>query len=271
MAALDTLVRLHATGNRFAVLDGLREKNLETHDPAQLAVYVCSDPELPLDGLLVLEAAQGGGELRMRVYNRDGSRAEACGNGLRCVAKVAFERGHVKTDGFTVETDAGDRWIVVEEQEGGSVSYVRASVGVPRNVKLDESLRLDDTELRIACIDMGNPHCVLFVPDLDRAQVESLGPRIERHERFPEGTNVEFVARRGDGLAMRVWERGVGETASCGTGAAAAAVAALGTDFLPGGRARRPLAIGVSGGQLEVAWGGPGEEVFVGGSVDELS
>ena len=112
---------------------------------------------------------------------------------------------------------------------------------------------------------VGNPHCVLFVEDLESTPVEELGPRIEEHPRFPHGTNVEFVANTASGVAMRVWERGVGETASCGTGAAAVAVAALCT-----GRASAPLSVETGGGILQVAWEAPGEEVVVGGPVGEL-
>ena len=276
MVVVESLIPLQATGNRFVVLDAIAGEwpaQESVDEPsaglARLVESACHDERLAPDGLLILApATHRGADVRMIVYNRDGGRAESCGNGLRCVAKLARERGYVTNDSFTIETDAGLRRVAVQRHKGDSgehVHYAQATLGVPQVLALNESLEIDGATLTVCRIDMGNPHCVVFVDDVDTLAVSELGPRIEDHPRFPQGTNVEFVARTEDGVAMRVWERGVGETASCGTGAAAVTVAALCT-----GRADAPLSIFTRGGVLNVTWEAPGEDVVVGGPVSEL-
>ncbi len=262
MVALEQPVFLAATGNRFALVDAV--ESAPPADPGALARRLCAEPARPLDGLLVVTRAPGA-DVRMLVFNADGSRAEACGNGLRCVAKLARERGHAQGDGVLVATDAGARRVRLR-REGGRVTWAEASLGEPRVVALDERIEADGRAHACALVELGNPHCVLFVERLDDGLFERLGPALARHPRFPAGTNVELVAPAPGGLAMRVWERGVGETASCGSGAAAVATAALLT-----GRARSPLALATRGGPLAVRWDGAGSEVFVGGGVEELA
>ena len=265
MVAVESLIPLQAAGNRFVVLDAISGET-PGEDVGLLAQSACSEHGSPLDGLLILARPNNPyAAVRMIVYNRDGGRAESCGNGLRCVAKLARERGHVNGDAFVVETDSGPRRVIVERQQG-RVIYGKATLGVPQVHALREPLDVEGQVLEVCLVDMGNPHCVVFVDDVDVTPVSELGPRIEEHARFPQGTNVEFVSSIPGGVAMRVWERGVGETASCGTGAAAVAVAALST-----GRAEAPLAVHTRGGILQVAWEAPGEEVVVGGPVSELT
>jgi len=271
MAVAERVVRLQATGNRFALFDAIEHE--PPADLPALARRVCRAEHVPLDDLLVVARSERGADVRMIVYNADGGRPESCGNGLRCVAKLARERGHVRSDELRIETDAGVRRVVVV-REGERVRWAEAALGVPRVLALDERLLVDGRELACATVSLGNPHCVLFVDEVDDLEglaLERLGPLIERHPRFPERTNAEFVVARGRGLAMRVWERGVGETASCGTGAAAVAAVALAT-----GRGRSPLAIETRGGTLSVrqdqerAQQEAGAEIFVGGAVGEL-
>jgi len=264
------LTLLSAAGNAFAVLEARRGDG--PPDLAALAREVCADlgaewrrraragglPELrgrDLDGLLVVSPASGAANCRMVIYNADGSRPEACGNGLRCVARFARENGWASRETVVVETDAGPR--PVELLGGAHAStdevQVRAGMGTPRVLARDEELELPGERVRATLIDMGNPHCVLFVEDERTAPLERLGPLLECHPRFPGKTNVEFVAARGDRLAVRVWERGVGETAACGTGACAAAVVAaleLGV--------RLPVEVDLPGGRLRVHWDGSG-------------
>lgn len=257
------LALLSGAGNAFAVLDATRGS--PPSDPAGLAQAVCSDrssalfvaglraglPELPeraLDGLLVLLPPQTQGDCRMVIYNADGSRPAACGNGLRCAARFAREQGVAQSDTLSVETDAGMRRVQLV-REGGVAQRARASMGKPRVLALSERIEVEGRDLRVALVDLGNPHCVLFVEDVRAADVEHLGPRIERHERFPERTNVEFAALRAGRLDLRVWERGVGETAACGTGACAAAVAAEAR-----GLRALPLEVELPGGRLGVRW-----------------
>lgn len=236
-----------AAGNRFAVLDAFEH---DVDEPEVQAVALCG--EHALDGLLVVSGPREGGDCRMQVFNRDGSRAEACGNGLRCVALFAVEERGAPA-ALVIETDAGARRVEVLRR-GARITGARADMGVPVLVEREARLAVGGATLAVALVDMGNPHCVLFVDDVERAPVARLGPALERHERFPRRTNVSFAEpAAGPELRVRTWERGVGETAACGTGVSAAAVAAI-----VHGRARSPLAIATRGGRLEVSWDGAG-------------
>jgi diaminopimelate epimerase len=259
---------MSGAGNLFAVLDGFAEAL--PADPAMLARSLCAGSaagglEPRPDGLLLVRPARRGGDCAMELYNADGSRPETCGNGLRCVAKLALERGYVRGPRFVIEADAGpcETEVVLER---GRVVRARIAMGVPRVVELEARLDLAGrASVRATLVDMGNPHCVLFVEDERTAPVLELGALLERHARFPKGTNVEFLALRPEGAFLRVFERGVGETAACGSGACAAAVAAREL-----GRARLPLALHLPGGRLEVSEAGGGA-VALEGPVEELS
>lgn len=233
-----------AAGNRFAVLDAFEH---EIERPEELASELCA--RYGLDGLLVGARPRAGGDCHMSVYNRDGSRAEACGNGLRALACWAAETEHGGLE-LVIETDAGARR-VRSYARGREVVSARAELGVPRLVEREAQLQLESGTLLVTLVDMGNPHCVLFVPDVGRAEVAALGSEIECHPRFPARTNVSFVEVAGKRLLVRTWERGVGETAACGTGAGASAVAAL-----VHGRAHSPVEVGTRGGRLQVDWDG---------------
>ncbi len=249
------LWRIEATGNRFALLDGFALP--PPPDPAGLAVALGEGREV--DGLLLCLPPRAGGDCRMVLHNPDGSRPEACGNGLLCVARFAVERGYAAGPLVRVETDAGSRAVEVVA-DGGTIVAARAAMGVPRVEGLEERLRVDGSEVRVGVVWLGNPHCVLFVPDVGRAAVGQLGAALEGHSRFLEATNVEFVEPCAGGLRVRVWERGVGETDGCGTGAAASAVVAVGLR-----RARSPVAVDMPGGVLRVRW--DGAEVEIEGAV----
>ncbi len=265
------LAILSAAGNAFAVLDAVRTAPPER--PDELARALCAErgsallaaalrgglrpvpgaSTRALDGLLLALPPERGGDCRMRIHNADGSRPEACGNGLRCLALFARQHGLAARDEVLVETDAGTRTIELTPT-GATRAHACASMGQPLLVAESEQLDTGESSVQATLLELGNPHCVLFVEDLRRAPVESLGPLIERHPRFPARTNVEFVAPRGGRLAVRVWERGVGETASCGTGACAAALAAA---WL--GRADLPLEVELRGGVLGVSRDASGE------------
>ena len=262
------LALLSGAGNAFAVLDATRDALSE--DPAALAQALCVDRSSPLfaaglraglippegralDGLLLLLPPQSGGDCRMVIYNADGSRPAACGNGLRCAARFAREQGLAPSDLVTIETDAGTRCVRLL-REGGEPRRARATMGTARVLALRERLELDGRSVHATLVDLGNPHCVLFVDDERAVDVAQLGAKLERHPRFPDRTNVEFAARRGGRVALRVWERGVGETAACGTGACATAVAAAAE-----GLQQLPLEVDLPGGRLAVSWSANGE------------
>lgn len=198
------------------------------------------------------------GRVRMRYWNADGSEVEMCGNGLRCVAQVARDRGWVDGDDFIVESPIGDHPVHV------GPDTVRAFVGSPHQFRT-ATLKVGGHE--VYPVGIGNPHAVLFVEDVDAAPVTEVGPLIENDPIFPGRTNVEFVEVTGeDRIAVRVWERGVGETRASGTGATAAAYAAFSRDLVTA-----PVTVELRGGELRVefddagAWmDGPVSIVFSG-------
>lgn len=241
-------VKMQGLGNDFVVLDGP-----VTLTAADVAALCDRRRGVGADGVLTVTGGQG--TVRMEYWNADGSAAEMCGNGLRCVARYAFDRGLSAAAEFVVDTAVGPRRVMVGET-------VTVELGP---VDVGESTVVDGAEFR--CASVGNPHAVTFVDDAGLADVAGVGPRVERDPRFPRGTNVEFVTVEGEAeLRLRVWERGVGETLACGTGAAAAAAVAHALGYveesvavrLPGGEAR----IGLRDG---VAWlSGPAEYAFEG-------
>lgn len=246
-----------AAGNRFAVLDAF--EGLPS-DPAGLARALCA--RFRLDGLLVGAPGRAGGDCRMLVFNRDGSRAEACGNGLRALARWALETEHARAD-LVVETDCGMSRVRCLLR-GAEVVAARAELGIPRVVEREAALEVANRRVRATLVDLGNPHCIVFVPDVGRVEMAGLGSALEHHPRFPDRTNVTFVEVSGGRLLVRTWERGVGETAACGTGAGASAVAAL-----LAGLVRSPVAVGTRGGRLQVDWDGHGTLALT-GPVEEL-
>jgi diaminopimelate epimerase len=246
-----------AAGNRFAVLDAFER---EPEDPSELARELCAD--YGLDGLLLGARPRSGGDCRMLVFNRDGSRAEACGNGLRALARWAVESEHAGHE-LVIETDAGPRRVQCLVR-GREITAARAELGHPRLVERESCLEVAARALAVTLVDMGNPHCVVLVPDVGRAEVSVLGAAIEHHPRFPERINVSFVELTGARLLVRTWERGVGETAACGTGVGASAVTALVRGFL-----RSPVEVGTRGGRLQVDWNGA-DALMLTGPVEAL-
>jgi diaminopimelate epimerase len=248
-------------GNTFAVLDERVARRLG--DPAELARRWCSRPPgesglRALDGVLIVAAGSSYSDCRMIVHNADGSRAQTCGNGLRCVARFARDHGLVARDSMRIATDAGVSEVELLRSRGEIVG-ARANMGPPRRIERDVELSGEFGAYRATLVDMGNPHCVLFVPDERRALVAEHGAALERHARFPERTNVEFAAERDGRQYLRVWERGVGETAACGTGACATAVA-----LIAAGHAHSRVELRLVGGVLHVEWDGRGDVLLTG-------
>lgn len=259
---------IEGAGNVFAVVDGDRAGL--GGDCAELARVLCAPGAVhgvgTLDGLLVVTRGSGAADCRMTIFNADGSRPEACGNGLRCVAKFARENGFARADRLQVETDAGERRVDLVRDESGTIVGCKARMGAPRAILADVELDSTRGSVRATLVDMGNPHCVVFVDDERTAPVHELGRELESASRFPQRTNVGFAAVRDGRLHLRVWERGVGETRACGTGACASAVAAS----LRGDRWRVALPVDVElpGGTLRVNWDGTGEVVLEGPCVE---
>ncbi|MEX1038897.1 MAG: diaminopimelate epimerase [Acidimicrobiia bacterium] len=182
------------------------------------------------DGLLVVT---GGSAVRMDYWNADGNRAEMCGNGFRCVARFAHDRGMVNGEEFEVLTPVGTRRVALH---GDEIDVELGPVKVTGHTEIDGN--------RYHLIDVGNPHAVVEVTDVTTAEVSVIGPRVETDERFENGTNVEFVRFEDGGVTMRVWERGVGETLACGSGMVAAAFVAT-----KAAKMESPIRVRVPGGE----------------------
>lgn len=230
------------------------------------------------DGLLVLKNSTAA-DIKMLFFNPDGSPAEMCGNGIRCLAKYAFDQGICKNRKILIETGAGIRSVELVFKDA-EISSARVDMGRPiwdaekipvrsRTAQfINEVITISEGSLRGTCVSFGNPHCVLLVEDVTTAPVKKIGAELEKHEIFPERANIEFVQVISDSeLSVRVWERGAGETLACGTGACAAAVvsAKLG---LVGSKVK----VNLLGGSLLVYWQsdnlvileGPVREIFTG-------
>ena len=228
---------MHGIGNDYIYFDCFDEP---VKDPKKLAVKL-SDRHFSIggDGVILVERSKKA-DGKMRMFNADGSEGKMCGNGVRCVGKLLYDVRGIRKNTLTVETKAGVKTLkVVKKQKGKAVAFtVDMGKAVLRPEKIpalfggdrvvDHPLLVDGTAYRVTCVSMGNPHCVVFGGDPYGLCLEKIGPSFERHPAFPERVNTEFVQVLGKNeLKMRVWERGSGETWACGTGACAAAVAAV--------------------------------------------
>jgi diaminopimelate epimerase len=265
------LYKLHATGNDFLVWPQLAPGSAATV-PGALARALCDrHTGIGADGLILLAPGADGADATMTLHNADGEVAEMSGNGIRCLARVAVESGVAGHDDvLVVDTAGGRRTVALERNADGGVRAATVDMGPvtfdPHAIPVDADSPFDLTaefhgvEYRGDAAGMGNPHYVVFVDDVDGARVTQHGPRLERDPRFPRHTNVEFVTVDGpDALRMRVWERGVGETLSCGTGACAAAAVAHRRELVG-----PHVAVRVRGGDLVVD---VGDTIRLGGPV----
>jgi diaminopimelate epimerase len=228
--------KMHGLGNDYIVIDDRREITSEERLP-KLAQKLCRRGfSIGADGILLVRNSKVA-DIRMRIFNSDGSEAEMCGNGVRCIAKYCYDNRIVPKKTMKVETLAGIRKLEILT-EGKSIANVRADMGAPSFQRKDvpmvgegecinEPINIGGRELKITCVSMGNPHCVTFVLNSELYPVHEIGAQLEKHPYFPEHTNVEFVTVQNQGeITVRTWERGVGETSACGTGACASAAAA---------------------------------------------
>jgi diaminopimelate epimerase len=270
--------KMQGAGNDYIYLDCFQ--NPIPSDPSALS-RLMSDRRFGVgaDGLILICPSEKA-DARMRMFNADGSEAEMCGNGIRCLAKYVYDHGLVRKPSLRIETARGTLTVELDNSDG-SVRQARVDMGepilsadgipttLPGSPPTEVPLTIGDQTLRVTCVSMGNPHCVIFVDALSDNLVLEIGPRIEKHAVFPRRTNVEFVrVNRPDDVSVRVWERGSGETLACGTGACAVAVAGVLT-----GRTQRRIAAHLRGGDLQLNWleadnhvslSGPAVEVFSG-------
>jgi diaminopimelate epimerase len=266
--------KMQGVGNDFVVVDGRERAEL---DWAALAIRLCDRHKgVGADGLLALDSSDRA-DLLMRMFNPDGT-PDVCGNGLRCIARYAIERGVVSDDRLRIETFLDVREAVANRTPSGHVESVTVNMGPPRFAPSEvpvvaeqpvrkEALTLPDGEtLTITALSTGSTHAVTFVSELpDDTRFFAISPQVEHHARFPERTSlmwcqVESPSR----LRLRIWERGAGETWGCGTGACAAAVAAILEERVV---AETPITVASRGGELVIAWQ-PGAEIAMTGPAE---
>jgi diaminopimelate epimerase len=269
-------IKMHGIGNDYVYIDCFQQT---VREPEKLAIQM-SDRHFGVGGdglILIMPSDQA--DARMRMFNADGSEAQMCGNGIRCLAKYVYDSGISRKSKLTVETLAGVLQLELLAANG-TVQKVKVNMGMPRLRRQDipmlgegeqvlgETLTAGDREFTVTCVSMGNPHCVIYVDEVAQFPVTQYGPLLEHHPQFPQRTNVEWIEwlNRKE-IRQRTWERGSGETLACGTGACAAAVASV-----LNRKTDRRVTVHLLGGDLEIEWAddnhvymtGPAVEVFRG-------
>ncbi len=261
-----TFTKMHGLGNDFVVLDGVRQPIAPTRE--QLRFLADRHFGVGCDQILLVEpASRPGIDFRYRIFNADGGEVEQCGNGARCFVRFVHDQGLTTQREIRVETMSGI--IALRLEDDGRITVdmgepVFEATRIPfaaANDDLLQTLPLGGEEVVISAIGMGNPHAVQVVPDVDTAPVERQGPLIESHARFPKRANAGFVqVLDRHAIRLRVFERGVGETLACGSGACAAAVAGIARGLLDS-----PVRVEMRGGELTIAWRGAHSSVLMSG------
>ena len=266
--------KMHGCGNDYVYVN-LFEEQIE--NPAKVSIAV-SDRHFGIgsDGLITIGPSEIA-DFRMRIYNADGSEAEMCGNGIRCVAKYVYDHKLTDKTEITVETGAGVKTLQLTVEDD-KVTLVRVDMGEPiltpdeipvvadGDRVVDEPIVVDDKEWRMTCVSMGNPHAVVFVDDVAHFELEKYGPLFENHVRFPKRTNTEFVqiVSRNEAI-MRVWERGSAETWACGTGTCATVMACI-----LNGLTDNEVLVHLRGGDLRIAYDAKSNHIFMTGPATEV-
>jgi diaminopimelate epimerase len=273
-------LKMQGAGNRILVVDE-RLQNRPPPTPEQLRRLGNESTGPGFDQLMWVAASSNPSMVASyRVFNADGSEVEQCGNGVRCVARMLARKTSVRPQlkkadrtKFFLESPAGPIEVRMLEDERVSVSmgppeFRPEHVPFAADTQADSyTLQAGDREVNVSVLSMGNPHCVIEVDEVATAEIDLLGPLIEQHERFPERSNVGFMAIRGAGeIDLRVFERGVGETLACGTGACAAVVAARQL-----GKLGEEVRVNLPGGQLMVSWRGDSDTVWLTGNAELIS
>ncbi len=266
--------KMHGCGNDYVYVNLFEEK---IDDPAELSIKI-SDRHFGIgsDGLITIGPSDVA-DFRMRIYNADGSEAEMCGNGVRCVAKYVYDHNLTDKTEISVETGAGIK-ILKLFVENGKVAQVTVDMGEPGlkpeeipvvaegDRVINEPIEVCGREWRMTCVSMGNPHAVVFVDDVENFDIEKYGPHFENHERFPKRTNTEFVHVVSPTEAyMRVWERGSAETWACGTGTCATVMACI-----LNGKTENKVLVHLRGGDLTIEYDKKTNHIFMTGPATEV-
>lgn len=262
--------KMHGLGNDYVYMDAI---NQEIDDPSKMSQYV-SDRHFGVgsDGLILI-CNSDVADFKMRMFNSDGSEAEMCGNGIRCVGKFVYDKGLTNKEIITVETLAGIKELLLNIEDG-VVSTVRVDMGQPileaskipvvsdEDVVRNLHLKAIDREFIFTCVSMGNPHAITVVEDNKNFDVYKYGSILEVDKAFPNKSNIEFVTIEDrNNVSMRVWERGAGETLACGTGASAVAVACCLNQLT-----ERNVCVHLLGGDLDIEWNMNDNHVYMTGS-----
>ena len=276
--------KMHGIGNDYIYFNCL-EKEIE--NPEELSIKL-SDRHFGVGGdgiVLVLPSDKA--DFRMRMFNADGSEGKMCGNATRCIGKYVYDKGITDKKEITLETLSGIKTLKLSVNEKNKVESVEVNMGeailkaseIPvksdKEKVINERIKIADSEYNITCVSMGNPHCVVYMDEIDNLDLEKLGPKFENDSIFPERVNTEFIKVIDENtLKMRVWERGSGETWACGTGACAAVVSSVLNGYC---KYDTPIKIKLLGGELTIKFmknglvymSGPAEFVFEGSIENE--
>ncbi len=263
------ITKMHGIGNDYIYVNCFEET---VTNPSKAAKEL-SDRHFWIgsDGLVLIKPSETA-DFEMDMYNSDGSRAEMCGNAIRCVGKYVYDNKMTDKTEISVATGAGIKHLSLTVQDG-KVSLVRVDMGEPvlepslipcrfeGETAVARPITVLGREYRVTCVSMGNPHAVVYVDDVDGLEIEKIGPAFETHEMFPKKTNTEFCqVLSTEAVQMRVWERGAGETWACGTGACAVLTASV-----LNGLCRRKAVIKLRGGELTVEWDEKTNHIFMTG------
>lgn len=261
--------KMQGLGNDYVYIDAINQK---IENESSLAQFVSNRHfGIGSDGLILI-CTSGIADFRMRMFNSDGSEAEMCGNGIRCVGKFVYDKGLTNKTTLKIETLAGIKELKLNLKEG-KVDTVRVDMGEPileakkipvvSNEKIVQNLKLkiEERNFNFTCVSMGNPHAITFIENVGEFEVERYGNKIEVNEKFPQKTNVEFIEIVNKNyIKMRVWERGSGETLACGTGACASVVAGIINNLI-----ERKVTVELLGGCLEIEWNKENNHVYMTG------
>lgn len=253
--------KMQGAGNDFVVIDCMQ--NQFKYSLSVLSSYVCDRHYgVGADGVIFLDKSETE-DFKMRIFNPDGTEAEMCGNGIRCLAKYVFEKGLTDQTDFSIETLAGAKKVKLE-LENKKVVSVKVNMGSPEIDCIKYMIEIEDKQYYVYPVSLGNPHAVCFVKDVENFDVAQIGPILENYKYFPNKTNVEFVQIVDkQNIKVRVWERGVGETNACGTGACASSMIAIKEKFT-----ENDLTVELKGGKLKIHYEKESQEMILEGEAE---
>ena len=273
--------KMHGCGNDYVYINGCEEKIAQEDKPELVRKFSDRHFGIGGDGVIFINPSKEA-DFEMEMYNADGSRAEMCGNGIRCVAKYVYDKGLTDKTDISIISCGNIKYLELFLKDG-KVNTVKVNMGTPelnadkipvivdgiKEPVVSETIIVQGKEYKMTCVSMGNPHAVVFMNDVENLEIELIGPYFEKHERFPKRINTEFVkVLDNKHVQMRVWERGTGETLACGTGCCATVVSCV-----LNGLTDEVVSVKTLGGEIEVEWDreanlvymtGPAETVFDG-------